>query len=148
MIEWSVAALLLLAIGDGEPAAAEPLRFAQVTVREQIIVRVPVRMRRPAPAATPINWKEGKKGPKCVPAKQIVGASLLGQNSVDLLLRDNSRIRARLENSCPALDYYYGFYISPNADGLICADRDAIRSRMGGSCEIEKFRKLRPVAKD
>ena len=75
-------------------------------------------------------------------------ALLLGQSSVDLLLRDNSRVRAKLENACPALDYYYGFYISPNPDGQICADRDVIRSRMGGQCEIEAFRRLRPAPRD
>lgn len=135
-------------MGEGTAGVVRPVAFAQVTVREQIIVRVPMRTRRVAPAVRPVDWKEGRKGPKCVSAKQIVGASLLGQNSVDLLLRDNSRIRARLESSCPALDYYYGFYISPNPDGKICADRDAIRSRMGGRCEIDRFRTLRPVAKD
>ena len=52
-------------------------------------------------------------------------------------------IRARLASSCPALDYYYGFYITPNADGQVCADRDVIRSRMGGACQIDKFRLLK-----
>lgn len=145
---WSAAALLLLAMSEAAPDEAAPIEFAQVTVREQIIVRVPVRARRVAPPAKPIEWKEGKKGPKCVTAKSIAGASLLGQNSVDLILRDNSRVRAKLENSCPALDYYYGFYLTPGEDGRVCADRDMIRSRMGGECEIEKFRSLRPAAKD
>lgn len=149
MIGWSAAALLLLAIGQASASMpAEPIEFAQLTIREQIIVRVPVRMRRAAPRADEtIEWKEGK-GPRCVPAKKIIGASLLSKNSVDLILHDNKRVRAKLERSCPALDYYYGFYISPNPDGRICADRDAIRSRMGGQCEIEKFRMLKPVAKD
>jgi hypothetical protein len=88
-----------------------------------------------------IEWKESR-GPKCLPMQSIAGATLIGQNSVDLVLKDRSRVRARLEKSCPALDYYYGFYIRPNADGQICADRDIIRSRVGGQCEIEKFRAL------
>lgn len=144
LIDWSALALLLASIGGAElePSPHEPLQLAQVTIRRQIIVRVPVRNGPTDPRATaPIGWKE-KDGPRCVPAKLIVGASLLGQNSVDLLLRDNSRIRAKLESRCPALDYYYGFYISPNADGQICADRDAIRSRVGGQCEIEGFKIL------
>ncbi|HEY1146115.1 MAG TPA: hypothetical protein VGE84_07230 [Allosphingosinicella sp.] len=132
--------------GDSEVDGPEPLRIAQLTIREQIIIRVPARIRNDPPPATaaPIEWIEGK-GPKCVHAKTIVGAALLGQDSVDLILRDNSRIRARLENSCPALDYYYGFYISPNEDGRICVNRDVIRSRMGGKCQIEQFKSLRPA---
>lgn len=148
MIEWSAAILLLSAAGSMPVSPIAPMHFAQVVVREQIIVRVPARLRQLSPAAPSlIDWKESK-GPKCVPAKSIVGASLLSEDSVDLILRNNSRIRAELENSCPALDYYYGFYISPNADGQICADRDAIRSRMGGSCEIERFRVLTPTRRD
>lgn len=148
MIEWSAATALLLLSMSGVPAgdgaSSKPVQFAQMMIREQIIVRVPSRMRKAAPPASQIEWVEGR-GPKCVPAKAIAGASLLGPGSVDLILRNNSRIRAKLESSCPALDYYYGFYISPHADGQICADRDTIRSRMGGQCEIERFRTLRPA---
>ena len=96
------------------------------------------------PVAAPVEWKEGK-GPRCVPARAILGASLLGQNSVDLILKNRSRLRAELGSRCPALDYYYGFYITPNPDGMICADRDIIRSRVGGECEIERFRTLQAV---
>ena len=142
MIEWSAAWLLLSAVGSSPASAVAPLQLAQVVVREQIIVRVPARRRVPrAPAESSVDWKTSK-GPRCVAAKSIVGATLRSSNSVDLILRNGSRIRAELENSCPALDYYYGFYMSPNPDGEICADRDAIRSRMGGQCQIERFRAL------
>lgn len=147
VIYWG-AALMLMALGGApEGAAPKPVTYAQLTVRQQIIVRVPARPRPDTPAARPVEWKEGK-GLKCVPARAIAGATLLGRNSVDLVLRNNSRVRAKLEKSCPALDYYHGFYIQPNADGMICADRDAIRSRMGGECEIERFRALAPVSAD
>ena len=74
--------------------------------------------------------------------------SVLGQSSVDLMMRNGNRIRARLGSSCPALDYYSGFYITPGEDGFVCAGRETIRSRAGGQCEIDMFRLLRPVAKD
>ena len=145
MITWG-AALLLMAIGGASEDAAgpEPVRYAQAVMRQQIIVRVPARPRILAPPPSPMDWKE-RRGPKCVAASSIAGATLLSHNSVDLVLKDRSRIRAKLENSCPALDYYHGFYISPNADGMICADRDSIRSRMGGECGIDRFRSLRAV---
>jgi hypothetical protein len=150
VIDWSVAALLLMQMSGGHVAAGanEPIRFAQLSIRRQIIVRVPVRRGEADPPRAPkVEWEE-TRGPDCVPAKSIAGAALLGRNSVDLLLRDSSRIRAKLENACPALDYYYGFYISPGEDGDICADRDVIRSRMGGQCEIESFKRLRPASRD
>ena len=140
-LRWGAGALLLL-VGAAPPPAPE--QYAQVVIREQIMVRV---QQAPArAAAVPVQWKEGK-GPKCVPARGILGASRLGEDSVDLVMRDRSRVRAKLDSSCPALDYYYGFYIRPNADGMICADRDSIRSRVGGQCGIDRFRSLQAAAR-
>lgn len=146
MIFWG-AAILIASLGAAPAAEPKRVDYAQVTIRQQIIVRMPARPRPGLPHAKQVEWKEGK-GPKCVSARMIAGATLLGRDSVDLILRNNSRIRAKLENSCPALDYYQGFYISPNPDGMICADRDVIRSRVGGECEIERFRSLKPEPRD
>lgn len=139
-------ALMMLVFGGAEGGAeAREIELAQVTVRQQIIIRVPRGARPIAPAgASLIEWREGR-GPRCVPARAMAGATLLGRNSVDLILRDNSRIRARLERSCPGLDFYHGFYVNGTEDGMICADRDAIRSRMGGQCKIDQFRSLTAV---
>lgn len=148
-IRWATAAALpfVAAASAAAPDNGRPrvqaAQFGQVIVRERITIRVPMRLREDTPAdPSPTRWKE-KRGPKCVPAKSIAGAALLSQNSVDLVLRDSRRIRARLERSCPALDYYYGFYITPNPDGQVCAERDVIRSRMGGECQIDRFRLLK-----
>jgi hypothetical protein len=140
-IRAGIAALLLL--GAGAPAAAPPARpaqYGQTVVREQVIIR----FRHTPP--TRVEWKEGK-GPRCVPARAIAAATLVGKSSVDLILRNRQRVRARLESNCPALDYYYGFYITPNPDGMVCEDRDSIRSRMGGACEIDRFRGLEPIVR-
>jgi hypothetical protein len=137
----TVALLLLLAVSA--PAAGQrsrPAQYGQTVVREQVIIR----FRHTPP--TRVDWKEGK-GPKCVPARAIAFATLVGKSSVDLILRNRQRVRAKLESSCPALDYYYGFYITPNPDGMVCEDRDNIRSRMGGACEIDRFRGLEPVVR-
>src|SRR3546814_9452903 len=137
---------MLMDMGGGEAilGAHEPLQFAQMSIRRQIIIRVPVRVRKAAPDAPKVEWTESR-GPDCVEDKSIAGTALPGQNSVDLLLRDSSRSRAKLENSCPALDYYYGFYISTNADGRICGERDVTRSGMGGPCENDRFGGSRPA---
>ena len=148
MIRWTAAAALSLLVGGASAAApeAQPMQFAQLIIREQIIIKVPMRSRESAPAPA-MRWREGR-GPKCVAARDIAGATLLSENSVDLILRDRRRIRALLSSRCPALDYYYGFYIRPNQDGMICAERDIIRSRMGGQCGIDRFRSLEAVARD
>ncbi len=142
MIRVAGAALLMLvSLGNGDeqsrPPAPQGMMFHQ-----QIIIRVTPTQRAGVNRQN-ISWQE-EPGPRCIPARQIVHADQLGQESIDLVLRDATRVRARLERRCPALDYYYGFYVSPNADGMICADRDAIRTRAGASCGIDQFRILRP----
>jgi hypothetical protein len=139
-IRAAASALLLLAVGTPTAAPSQRPAYGQAIVREQVIIR----FRQSAPAR--IDWKEGK-GPKCIPARGIIGATLVGKNSVDLVMRNRQRFRAKLESSCPALDYYYGFYITPNPDGMVCEDRDIIRSRMGGACEIDRFRGLEPIVR-
>ena len=143
MILAGFTAFLLFAFGGGEKQMRPiPVQGMNVTVRQQIIIRGPA-IRRGGAAEDRIEWREGH-GPRCVASRSVVGAARLGQESVDLIFRDNSRMRARLERRCPALDYYRGFYVNATADGMICADRDAIHSRAGGECGIDAFRSLRP----
>jgi hypothetical protein len=136
-------ALLLLAFA-AQTAPPSP-RAEDVTVRhQQIIIRLSRGPRTIAPAGRSlIQWRESR-GPRCVSAQRLIGATSLRPDSVDLILRDNSRVRARLQRRCPALDYYRGFYINATEDGRICAERDSIRSRAGGECQIEDFRSLSP----
>ncbi len=146
MILAGAAALLLLAvggIGDQRQPQPRPAQGGSLTIRQQqIIIRVPVAG--PAPAAPRpalVQWHEGR-GPRCIPAGRIIGATALSQHSFDLIFRDRSRVRARLERRCPALDFYRGFYVNATADGQICAERDSVRSRTGGVCRIDQFRAL------
>ena len=111
----------------------------RLVVQDEVILRVPVQ---PRTAFPEIEWKE-KKGPKCVPAASIRRALLSGSEQVDFILSDRSRIRAQFDEDCPALDFYAGFYLQPE-DDFVCAGRDAVHSRIGGSCRIDRFRKLVP----
>lgn len=116
-------------------APPEKVELAQLSIEQTLIVRVP---RKPV---KPLKWKT-KKGPKCVAMSTIAGAAVVADDAIDLALRGGQRIRAQFSDDCPALDYYSGFYILPTDDGRICADRDVIRTRSGGQCEIRRFRKL------
>lgn len=110
----------------------------RVVIRDEVIWRIPVRPRR----SPMIEWKE-RKGPKCLAAAAISGAMLSGPSSIDFVMRDRRRIRAEMDSDCPALDFYGGFYLQPD-DERICAKREEVRSRAGGSCRIERFRSLEP----
>lgn len=134
---------MLLAAGAAMAHPVEeppPLAFAQVMIRERVIVRIPSRV---ISERRVDRWRE-KNGPKCIPLQGIGGAILVDLSTVDFILPGGPRVRAKLEASCPALDYYNGFYLRPGEDGMICADRDAIHARSGGECEITRFRKLIP----
>lgn len=127
-------ALLGLAAGTQQQDEAQ---VRTLVIQNEIIMRIPVR---PDPPA--IKWVE-RDGPRCVPHQAIRGAALSEGGHVDFLLPGRRRLRAELGEDCPGLDFYNGFYLAPE-DEQICAGRDEIRSRMGGSCRIQRFHRLVP----
>lgn len=146
--------LFAMAIAAGMASDAAPPRtdfgqgveVADITITQSFVIRIPSRRSRQmqAPTPGPPAYKE-KKGPKCVDASRIGGAAVTGPDTVDVILKGGERLRAKLEDECPALDFYSGFYVRPGADGKICADRDSIRTRSGGDCQIDRFRTLTPI---
>ncbi len=139
------AALITLLMFSQQPPQVVPqpaAEFSELIVRRRIIIRVPTKT---GPMATPVRrWKE-RKGPKCIAGRGIAGAILVSLERVDFILPGGGRVRAELKSSCPALDFYNGFYLRPDpTDGMICADRDAIHARSGGECQIRRFRQLLP----
>lgn len=133
---WNLLPLLLGLLG-AQPDAIQSV--TRLVVQDEVILRVPVQ---PHPIFPDIEWIE-KKGPKCIPAAAIKRALLSGSEQVDFILTNHERIRAQFDEDCPALDFYGGFYLQPE-DERLCARRDAIHSRMGGSCTIERFKELVP----
>jgi hypothetical protein len=139
----SLIAGLLLAASSiaAAPAPSDEPReqYAQLSFHSRVVIRFD------AARVPPVTrWAE-KKGPHCIQMSDIQASAVIVPNSVDLALRGGERARMRFEKSCPALDYYSGFYVVPNADGKICAGRDTVRDRAGGECAIDKFRKLVPA---
>lgn len=122
-------------------------QWAQLTIHERLIIRIPRVAPRAnassfAPRSTaPIKWEE-KKAPRCVPMTALTGAAIDREGEVDLVVEGTRRLRAKLDDDCPTLDFYTGFYLKPTADGQLCAKRDSIRSRSGARCSINKFRTL------
>ena len=119
----------------------QPQAVRRVVINEEVIISIPIRPRQ----SQRVDWIE-QKGPKCIRTDRIAGATLSGRSSIDFLLRDRQRVRAIMDNECPALDFYRGFYLQPD-DDRICAKRETIRKRDGGSCRIERFRSLVPQLK-
>ncbi|MGY2733431.1 hypothetical protein [Sphingomonas sp. UYP23] len=139
--------VLLLALAPAASAEMGPfdrVELAQLSIHQRIVIRIPrVFGRRDAERAdfAEQRWRT-KKGPKCVPMGALEGAVITGADSVDLLVADGTRLRAEFDDDCPALDFYSGLYVKGTSDGMVCADRDSIRSRSGSACKIERFRRL------
>lgn len=120
-----------------------PQTVTRLVEDDELILRVPVQPRQHIPS---IEWVE-RKGPRCIPAAAIRRALLSGPEQVDFVLANKRRVRAQFSTDCPALDFYGGFYLRPH-DEMVCAEREAIHSRMGGSCTIERFSSLVPRLRD
>ena len=129
----------LFGLAADPPAEQQVVR--RVVIQDEVIFSIPIRPR----VSRPIEWVE-KKGPRCVATNMVAGAILSGPSSIDFVLRNRQRVRAVMDNDCPAIDFYRHLYLQPE-DDYICAKREVIRSRVGGSCRIEKFRKLVPQYK-
>ena len=134
---WNMVPLMLALLG-AQPAAVGQT-VTRLIIQDEVILRVPVQ---PRPLMPQIEWIE-KKGPRCIPAGAIQRALLSGSGRVDFVMANRSRVRAQLDEDCPALDFYAGFYLQPPDDRL-CSGRDAVHSRIGGSCSIEQFKQLLP----
>jgi hypothetical protein len=129
---------LLVGLLGAQPSAVGQT-VTRLIIQDEVILRVPVQ---PRPLMPAIEWVE-KKGPKCIPAAAIQRALLSGSEQVDFVLANHARIRAQFDEDCPALDFYGGFYLQPE-DEQLCARRDAIHSRIGTSCTIDRFKQLIP----
>jgi hypothetical protein len=132
---WLPMLLGILGFQHAPPGTA----VSRLIVEDEIILRVRMQS---TPVMPEIDWVE-HNGVKCIPIDRIRGALLSGPAQIDFIMADHNRIRAHIDAECPALDFYGNFYLQPQDDRL-CVRRDAIHSRMGGSCMIEQFRRLVP----
>jgi hypothetical protein len=138
----AVLGLLPLLVGWAGISSVSPAQTqASLSQADELVLRVPVR---PLPQPR-IDWQPGRAF-RCMPIRAIRGAMLSSPENVDILLPQQHRVRAHFAEDCPALDFYGGFYLKPQ-DGQLCAGRDIIYSRMGGSCRIEGFHLLVPRLK-
>jgi len=134
---WGVLPLLLSLLGAQPGAMGQTV--TRLIVQDEVIFRVTIE---PRPLVPEIDWVE-RKGPKCIPLSGMRAALLSGPDRIDFIYLNHARVRAKFDENCPALDYYGRFYLQPGGDRL-CAHRDEIHSRMGGSCMIEGFKELVP----
>jgi len=126
-------------------------RWHQVQIEQHLTIRItpgnPAVLRDlppPAPQPLPERLRVTRELP-CLPVAAIAGVRPLSNNRLLLILRDHRLIGADLSRNCTARDFYLGFYVTPNNDGLLCAGRDMIHSRAGTTCTISEVHLLVPT---
>jgi hypothetical protein len=121
----------------------------QVRIQQRVIIRIAPsspqardRLLAEIPRRPRGSYQE-RKLDGCVPINAITGVvPSTDDNRLLLFLRDRRVLSASLERACRAQDYYLGFYIERSADGQLCARRDKLQSRAGGSCEVAQLNRL------
>lgn len=131
---------------EAAPPPSPPVQ-ARVTIR-RVIIRVPTLPHRPVsaaptPALPPIVWVE-QKAAQCVPMRALSAASIARADAIDLVLAGGKRLRARLGDECSSMAFYSAFYLKGTDDGMLCAQRDSVRTRSGSECRIARFTRLVP----
>ena len=134
------------------PAPALPEVDRQVRIEQHFFIRitpggpaVPPQMQvELQQEEVPSHYEEHRVG-RCL-AIGGIGAVQGGEgNRLLLFMRDQHIISAMLEKACQARDFYSGFYVERNSDGLICADRDTLQSRSGANCKLKRLFELVPA---
>lgn len=127
-----------------------PDQDAQVRIEQQVTIRIGPR---PAPMPllpTMFENDFGNDGPrfterkfgKCVSIGGIAGVQPAPGNRLLLIMRDRRLITASLKRGCNSRDFYSGFIVARNEDGMICTGRDQLLSRSGANCQVGGFRQL------
>jgi hypothetical protein len=114
---------VIIRIGPGRGAA-----------REEMLARIPR-------GDMPVRYREKKLG-GCIAIDDIAGAQPLDDDRLLLFMRDHRVLSAALERACDADDFYLGFYVERNADGMLCSKRDKLQSRTGATCEVAALSRL------
>lgn len=123
--------------------------FFQVRIEQRVVIRVSPRATSARQSllaelptqASPQQFVERKIG-KCVAVSDIAAVQTGSGNRLLLFTRDRRIISAKLEKACRARDFYSGFYVEQNKDGMLCVDRDKLQSRAGANCEVSRIRQL------
>lgn len=137
----------------GLPAAAGlPVPEAeQVRIEQRVTIRISPRSA-PLPmmpsamfddpdSAGDTRIIERKMG-KCLPIGAIAGVSPASKNKLVLLLRDSRVVSATLDKNCQGRDFYSGFLVARNADGMVCTGRDELLARSGAKCKVNGYKQL------
>lgn len=129
--------------------ARQPSSEGQVSIEQRIVVRIAPRAQpsrqdllSQLPRGQEASRLEERGMGKCVQIQRIAGVGTSSNNRLILFMSDRRIVSARLEKACKPEDFYSGFYVERNDDGMLCVKRDELRSRAGAKCGVDRFHQL------
>ena len=121
----------------------------QVRIEQRVTIRITPRAAPPPPSVmidlpsrVPERRANEREMGRCLPISGIAGVQVGGNDRLLLFMRDRRIVSAALERACRARDFYSGFYVERNADGMMCVNRDTLRSRSGATCRLSRIRQM------
>ena len=121
----------------------------QVRIEQRVTIRIAPRATAPPPDMLmdmpnrpPERRANERDIGRCLPIAGIAGVQVGGGNRLMLFMRDRRVVSAALERTCTARDFYSGFYVERNADGMMCVKRDTLHSRSGANCRLSRIRQV------
>lgn len=114
----------------------------RVTIRISPLANSPRQSLMPEAPRVSLNDLEERDAGKCVALRSIRGVQSANKNRLLLYMRDRKVMSLRMKKNCRAQDFYSGFYVEPRSDGLLCVERDMLRSRTGANCEVTEINRL------
>lgn len=79
---------------------------------------------------------------QCISIDDIRDSIIRNDRTIHLRLRGNLYYEMRLQNTCPGLSFYDGFYYRTTPNRQLCGGLDMIMARSGSRCPIESFTRI------
>lgn len=79
---------------------------------------------------------------QCISIDDIRDAVIRNDRIIHLRMRGNMTYEMRLQNTCPGLSFYDGFYYRTTPNRQLCGGLDMIMARSGSRCPIESFTRI------
>lgn len=79
---------------------------------------------------------------QCISIDDIRDSVIRNDRTIHLRMRGNLYYEMRLQNTCPGLSFYDGFYYRTTPNRQLCGGLDMIMARSGSRCPIESFTRI------
>ncbi len=142
---------ILVLLGTGLPAHAQPQNYMRPVIKVPgVAADAPQSMADETPKARQPEQHMQLSAPspaeerqvQCISIDDIRDSVIRNDRTIHLRMRGNIYYEMRLQNTCPGLSFYDGFYYRTTPNRQLCGGLDMIMARSGSRCPIESFTRI------